>query len=498
MTDTARTLSYLYSSEFVDGQMAGSITPQRVRDLIATLGARTPFTIATQPEYGADPIGSADSTSQIQAAMTAAAGGICLLPMGNFRVSATIVMPANTIFIGSGYGTRIYTTSGSGFNFVNNANFSATYSASTKVDSNIRVEGIFFDYGALNDGSTHAVSFRMAQNITVRDCFFSGGNNCTAMLACISTLVENCHTPIGATGLSNAAYDHWDGAQDFTVRGCSAALASAANGCLCTGTGTVGNEVRTTTNGTFEDCYFYGGGGYGVLANAGASGCVVSNIHIRNIKLNGTAGGVAFQGAGGQHTIDGIWWESGGSSGSGGCAVFCQTDTSGGPPNDCSFDKINIVGSTTQSANVGMLQIGGLRHTIGAIHFITAAIASGTAFYFPTNSNGSVILGPITADASSISNITFGLYQDSSGAFGAQTTLACWDPFNSYYRNEGPGEINYRNNVDIFANQGLHFTNQTSGPGAGAGTLTNAPSAGNPAFWVPITVNGVTRHFPVW
>jgi hypothetical protein len=40
--------------------------------------------------------------------------------------------------------------------------------------------------------------------------------------------------------------------------------------------------------------------------------------------------------------------------------------------------------------------------------------------------------------------------------------------------------------------------NQTTGAGAGLGTLTNAPSAGNPNFWLPFVINGVTRYIPCW
>ena len=47
-------------------------------------------------------------------------------------------------------------------------------------------------------------------------------------------------------------------------------------------------------------------------------------------------------------------------------------------------------------------------------------------------------------------------------------------------------------------NNAIILTGQTSGPGSGAGTLTNAPAAGNPAFWVPLTINGTARHVPVW
>jgi len=38
----------------------------------------------------------------------------------------------------------------------------------------------------------------------------------------------------------------------------------------------------------------------------------------------------------------------------------------------------------------------------------------------------------------------------------------------------------------------------TNGAAAAAGTLTNAPAAGNPTKWIPINDNGVTRHIPAW
>lgn len=38
----------------------------------------------------------------------------------------------------------------------------------------------------------------------------------------------------------------------------------------------------------------------------------------------------------------------------------------------------------------------------------------------------------------------------------------------------------------------------TNGAGASAGTLTNAPAAGNPTKWIPISDNGTTRYIPAW
>lgn len=46
--------------------------------------------------------------------------------------------------------------------------------------------------------------------------------------------------------------------------------------------------------------------------------------------------------------------------------------------------------------------------------------------------------------------------------------------------------------------RGILATNQTDGAGAGAGTLGNAPAAGDPTFWLKLTVNGATVCVPCW
>jgi hypothetical protein len=38
----------------------------------------------------------------------------------------------------------------------------------------------------------------------------------------------------------------------------------------------------------------------------------------------------------------------------------------------------------------------------------------------------------------------------------------------------------------------------TSGAGSSAGTLLNAPAAGNPTKWIPFNDNGITRYIPAW
>lgn len=52
--------------------------------------------------------------------------------------------------------------------------------------------------------------------------------------------------------------------------------------------------------------------------------------------------------------------------------------------------------------------------------------------------------------------------------------------------------------VTLPTNNGLAFTNQTSGAAASGGTLTNAPSAGNPSHWLRVIINGANRFIPCW
>lgn len=52
----------------------------------------------------------------------------------------------------------------------------------------------------------------------------------------------------------------------------------------------------------------------------------------------------------------------------------------------------------------------------------------------------------------------------------------------------------FTENVD----RGVRFNNQTSSAGALAGTLLNAPTAGNPGFWLKINIGGVNYSIPCW
>lgn len=44
----------------------------------------------------------------------------------------------------------------------------------------------------------------------------------------------------------------------------------------------------------------------------------------------------------------------------------------------------------------------------------------------------------------------------------------------------------------------LRINNVANGAGVGAGTLANAPAAGDPTFWLPVNIAGTVRYIPCW
>jgi hypothetical protein len=65
-----------------------------------------------------------------------------------------------------------------------------------------------------------------------------------------------------------------------------------------------------------------------------------------------------------------------------------------------------------------------------------------------------------------------------------------------------PGNTNLRVAGSYFTHTATFLMRSTvtfnNGAGAGAGTLTNAPAAGDPTKWIPVDDNGTTRYIPAW
>lgn len=52
--------------------------------------------------------------------------------------------------------------------------------------------------------------------------------------------------------------------------------------------------------------------------------------------------------------------------------------------------------------------------------------------------------------------------------------------------------------VTVTSDDGLVLTGQTTDAGAAVATMTNGPTAGDPAFWLRISVNGTNLAVPAW
>jgi hypothetical protein len=96
------------------------------------------------------------------------------------------------------------------------------------------------------------------------------------------------------------------------------------------------------------------------------------------------------------------------------------------------------------------------------------------------------LFGPSVAAGNPIPGLTQGsvLFAGAGGALSQDNANLSWD--------------NAAKQLLVGANNGVKLTNQVSGAAAAAGTLANAPAAGNPAFWLPVTINGTNRFVPAW
>ena len=117
--------------------------------------------------------------------------------------------------------------------------------------------------------------------------------------------------------------------------------------------------------------------------------------------------------------------------------------------------------------------------------------------------------GTIIANRQFITNI--GIVPDANdGAYLGTTTLA----FSDLFLAEG-GVINWDNgdatltqagdvltlagaSFTVEVDRAIRFNNQTSSAGAGAGTLGNAPAAGDPGYWLKINIGGTNYAIPCW
>ena len=164
--------------------------------------------------------------------------------------------------------------------------------------------------------------------------------------------------------------------------------------------------------------------------------------------------------------------------------------------------------NTGLSANAGFA----LTSNKGTFTFATYSVAAGGTTNISTPFDSGTIIdlrgsgaatgGALTVRQNSGLNTVFAI---GSGASGGQITM----PANLTATTTGTGTLVVTGGVGISAalfagsynvsvDRSILCTNQTSAAAAAAGTLGNAPAAGDPGFWLKIKVNGTNYAVPCW
>lgn len=156
-----------------------------------------------------------------------------------------------------------------------------------------------------------------------------------------------------------------------------------------------------------------------------------------------------------------------GANGTGGSIDFFSTSSTleGGFISGCAASTINF--------GVGAVSYISMLFNVAAGRF-TLASAMGIKW----DSNTSGLLGGVDTG---ISRNAAGVVEVNSGTAGTFRDLIIRDAFT--------------NDATFFIRTKTTLTNSAA---AQAGTLTNAPTAGNPTKWIGIDDNGVTRQIPAW
>jgi hypothetical protein len=214
-----------------------------------------------------------------------------------------------------------------------------------------------------------------------------------------------------------------------------------------------------------------------------------------------------------RHADDSLAIETGGaerarfnSTGVAVAGVSSATSTAGG----AGFSIVRTGGSPSTFT---MLNSGGeIIHEYNAVGYgfnvSTARIAS-------ISSTGLAVTGVISATG----NVTLGasadgFYVTKPTSYFVHDTATAGNVYYGSVSSNTPVSVLVNNSVKgVFSSTGLAVTGTlttssttlhtssvslTNGAAAATGTLTNAPTAGNPTKWIPIVDNGTTRYIPAW
>lgn len=146
MVDTPRTDAQI-KADFADGGAPFNITPQKARNLWATVKARTPVACIFNSEFGTPAVGNniADDTAAINAVIqgvhnSPAGGGEVFIPAGTFKITSGLALPSHIRLVGES--KRISTLKRSGNFDLVTANGASTSSRIASIGmSNLCLDG---------------------------------------------------------------------------------------------------------------------------------------------------------------------------------------------------------------------------------------------------------------------------------------------------------------------------------------------------------------------
>ena len=243
--------------------------------------------------YGADPTGSADSLSSIQAAIDAVGtSGHVYFPPGTYKITNAIRIGSNIKMSGAGYASQIsYAgTGGVTVNWVNGGGSGTEYfmvlnenghQRSGTVDTNIEICHLRFTY--TSGTQPHGCFFMNTTDCSVHHCYTDGGPDTCAFLKSKYYRVTNNYN----NGCINCAYDNWDGPSHAVIANNVAVVGNGGSGIFVNG---VSTDTTTPVNNDGFNI---------VVANntivAGHTGCL-QGIYISGLNATSTVKFVAVTG----------------------------------------------------------------------------------------------------------------------------------------------------------------------------------------------------------
>jgi hypothetical protein len=264
-------------------------------------------------DFGADPTGSADSTTAIQAAVNSLTVGVVVFPAGTYKVSAKIILKSNVSLTGNS-ATLTYATP-----FEDDQGFLTDNGAAIE---NVNIEGIIFDgngtwtstpfanpYSAGNSvGFTNGqrgirIDSSSSKNIVVKNNVFTGLEQGFYSGACTNIIItDNIFETIGTAAINTSC--QYSTIANNVIRGIlgnqtNAGVTSIAASQFADGIYFYGAQNVTVSGNVIENCIRIGV----VLEGDGATLCSNISVTGNSLKNFNSCRGTEFNAA--------IWAEGG-------------------------------------------------------------------------------------------------------------------------------------------------------------------------------------------